>query len=233
MISKRILSLVLGAASLASAHLDAISSPTAGQTFAPGSTVNLKWGIGSAHHGQDIAYSTDGSTWTTVATNLGSRVASYNWTVPEGLNSTTVRLRVCQHDGTSVQGCTNSHNSNSLTRALSVSGGSVYVAISPVFAVSGGTGVLTPVKALAGARIRFDASVRSLDVAFPMERAGWVTLHVFDAQGKLLATLLDEQRAEGRHEVSIHSSALDASKAMVFRLQAGDKLLQKTLESGR
>jgi hypothetical protein len=231
--SKRILAFILGAAGLASAHLQTVSTPTAGQSFAPGSTVNLKWGVAVAHGGLDIAYSTNGSTWTTVATNLGNRVASYNWTVPEGLNSTTVRLRVCQRGGASVQGCTDANNSNSLSSTVAGQGGQVYVAISPVFTVSAGTGALSPAGDLPGARIRFDASVNSLDVAFPMEKAGRVTLQAFDTQGKLLVTLLDENRAQGVHRVSIHSSALDASKPMVFRLQAGDKVFQQSMEVGR
>ena len=231
--SKRILTFILGAAGLASAHLGAVSSPTAGQSFAPGSTVNLKWGVDVAHSGMDIAYSTDGSTWTTVATNLGSRVASYNWSVPEGLSSTTVRLRVCQRSSASVQGCTNANNSNSLSSTVSGQGGQVYVAISPVFTVSGSTGLLSPAGEFAGAQFRFDASIRSLDVSFPMEKAGRATLQAFDTQGKLLATLLDEERAQGVHRVSIFSSSLDASKTMVFRLQAGDKVFQQAVEVGR
>jgi hypothetical protein len=231
--SKRILAFILGAAGLASAHLEAVSSPSAGQTFAPGSTVNLRWGVSAAHNGQDIAYSTDGSTWTTVATNLNRSQESYTWTVPENLNSNTVRLRVCQKNGGSVQGCTNSNNSNALGNSVQGQGGAVYVSISPVFSISAGTGALSPAAGLAGARIRFDATVRTLDVAFPMEKAGRVTLQAFDTQGKLLATLLDENRDQGGHRVSIHSSALDASKPMVFRLQAGDKVFQQTVEVGR
>lgn len=230
---KCILAFILGAAGLASAHLEAVSSPTAGQSFAPGSTVNLRWGVDIAHSGQDIAFSTDGQTWTTVATNINRSQESYNWTVPDSLNSTTVRLRVCQRDGSSVQGCTNSNNSNSLVSTVQGQGGRVYVAISPVFTVSAGTFALSSADGLMGARIRFDASVRSLEVAFPMEKAGRVTLQAFDTQGKLLATLLEENRSQGGHRVSIHSSALDASKPMVFRLQAGDQVFQQALEVGR
>lgn len=224
---------VLGSAIAASAHLGALTVPKAGDSFTPGQVVNVKWTVDVAHNTQDLSYSQDGTTWTPITTGLARTVNTYAWTVPANKASATTRFRVCQRDGANVQGCTNAHNTQSLGAGIAVTGGEVYTAITGNFTISGGTDVNAPAAPFAGAKVLLNANARAVDLTFDIYRPERVTLQAFDTQGKLLAVLLDAQKAEGRHSLSVYSSALDVSKPMIFRLQAGDKVLQQNLETVR
>ena len=221
---------ILGGAFSASAHLGAITTPAAGSTVTPGQSVTIRWSIGSAHNTQDLAYSQDGTTWTTITTGLGANANNYVWTVPNK-PSTTTRLRVCQRDGAQVQGCTDAHNAQRLTSAYAVSGGEVYTAISGNFTISGGTGVAERIQA-SGTEVRFNAATGSVEAVFELARAERVTLKAFDTQGKLITVLLDVEKVAGRHVLSVQSGALDLNRKMVLKLQAGDVVIHQGSEGG-
>lgn len=123
---------LLAAALPAAAHLDALTSPKAGETYAPGAVVNVKWGVPIVHNAQDLAYSTDGKTWISIVKGLAPATKAYAWTVP-ALNSTTVRLRVCQLDGGAKE-CTDAHQTQSLD-GFAIPGGKLYIAIAGNFTV--------------------------------------------------------------------------------------------------
>lgn len=217
----------------ASAHLGQLTMPKAGDTYAAGSTVAVKWTVPTPHTTQDLAYSQDGKTWTTITTGLARTVSSYTWTVPDK-PSTTTRFRVCQRDGANVQGCTDTHNTQSLGSAIPVTGGGVYTAITGNFTVTGGG---TPVKPLAGshvgARIQYDASARAIGLSFDMESRARVVLQAYDLKGNLLATLLDMEKAAGRHVLSVFSNALPTGKVAVLRLQTGGHATEQLVGAGR
>jgi hypothetical protein len=129
---------LLAAALPAAAHLDALTSPKAGETYAPGTVINVKWGVPIVHNAQDLAYSTDGKTWISIVKGLAPATKAYAWTVPQ-LNSTTVRLRVCQLDGGAKE-CTDAHQTQSLD-GFAIPGGKLYIAIAGNFTVRPATAV--------------------------------------------------------------------------------------------
>lgn len=229
---QKVIGILLGSAVAASAHLNALTMPRAGETYAPGATVNVRWGIGSAHDTQDLSYSINGGTsWISIATGLARNVAAYTWTVP-ATPSTTVRFRVCQRDGGG--GCTDAHNTQALTSGIRLpAGGEVYTAITGNFTISASSGLGEAEAGMPGARVRMNTASRSVDVAFAMEKAGKVRLEAFDAQGKRIATLVDENRAEGFHEFSVFSNALDVTRTAVFRLQAGTQVIRHSAQTVR
>lgn len=222
---------ILGGALGASAHLGAITTPANGATLTVGQSVTIRWSVPTAHNTQDLAYSQDGTTWTSITTGLGANANNFVWTVPNKPSATT-RLRVCQRDGAQVQGCTDTHNAQRLTSAYAVTGGEVYTAITGNFTISGGTGVAERIQA-AGSLVRLNAATRSVEVVFELARAERVTLKAFDSQGKLMAVLLDGEKMAGRHALSVYSNALDVSKKMVLRLQAGDVVMHQGVEGGQ
>lgn len=138
-----LLAALLLAAWPAAAHLDALTSPLAGATYAPGSVVQVKWGIPIRHNAHDLAYSTDGKTWISIVKGLGAAVFTYSWTVPQ-LNSSTVRLRVCQLDG-GARECTDAHQTQSLD-GFAIPGGKLYIAIAGPFTVGPVTSVRPEIK---------------------------------------------------------------------------------------
>lgn len=221
---------VLGTAMLASAHLGALTVPKANDTFTPGATVNVTWSVATAHDTQDLAYSVNGTNWINITTGLGRSVKTFAWTVPD-INSSTVRLRVCQRDGGG--GCTDAHNTQALSNGIPLNGGGeVYTAIVGNFKV-GSTSAVRAGEDATMPRIGFNAASRSVDLSFRMEKAGKVILEAFDTQGRLLATLLDTEKGEGAHALSVFSHRLPASGAAVLRLQAGHQAIQTTFNLAR
>lgn len=70
------------------------------------------------------------------------------------------------------------------------------------------------------------------EIAFTLARPGAVALEVYDALGRLVATPLDAERAAGDHTVAFDASGL-AAGMYVYRLRAGDEVLQKRLTVAR
>jgi PKD repeat protein len=65
-------------------------------------------------------------------------------------------------------------------------------------------------------------------IAFSLTEESAVTLDVFDAAGRLVATLLDESKGVGRHNVDFDASRL-SSGVYFYRLRAGDFVMQKKM----
>ncbi|HKP97327.1 MAG TPA: hypothetical protein VJ385_16385 [Fibrobacteria bacterium] len=77
--------------------------------------------------------------------------------------------------------------------------------------------------------LRFDADAGSLEVTFGIEEGARVSLHAFDAQGKLLAVMLDAKRDAGFHHLSLFSNRLQGYQGrVVFQLRAGRSVLAET-----
>jgi hypothetical protein len=215
---------VLGSAMLASAHLGTLTAPKANDSFAAGASVNVRWSVATPHNTQDLAYSTNGTTWTSITTGLGANVNSFNWTVP-AIKSTTVRFRVCQRDGGG--GCTDAHNTSSPSRGIALAGGGeVYTVISGNFTVTEASTAIHSQAAVGAPRIGFDGASRSVNAVFRLDASGKVLLEAFDAQGRLLVTLVDKEMAVGEHDLSVFSNRLPAAGTAVIRLQAGAQATQ-------
>ena len=202
---------IWGLALAAEAHLVAGSlSIKGGETFSAGSTVNVKWSQDVGHDGKyDFKYSKDGgTTWTDVEKNKQLPTAAgeitYVWTVP-GEATTQGQFRVCQQAGGAA--CTDA----------------TYMLKSPNFTVTAGSPVRPAAVPEAGS-LAYDARTRNLEVSLDLASRELVNLDAFDSRGKLLAILLDGFQDAGERKLSVFSSRLDDSQAMVFRLRVGARI---------
>lgn len=121
----------------AKAHLVAGSlAPKGGQSFKPGETVTVTWGVDVPHkEGIDVALSVDGGrTWTTLRSNQSDedKNGTYRWTVPP-TPTLRGRLRICQTEKSPK--CT---DADSVSRA---SGPAPYLLVSGNFTIQAAAGV--------------------------------------------------------------------------------------------
>jgi hypothetical protein len=160
----------------------------------------------------DIDYSKDGgTTWTSVKANYQAVAGdnTFNWTVPSDA-TTKGKIRVCLGAGLS---CADA-KTNSPSDAP-------YALISPAFTVSGATSVSAP-SAAGEAALGFNPETRNVNVSFSLASEQDVSLQAFDAQGHLIATLLQGSRGAGFHQLSLYSNRLEAVHGVVvLKLQAG------------
>lgn len=232
--TQKILGAFLITATCAWAHLNPVTNPKTGQSHEAGAMVTITWSVDQPHNNQDLAYSTDGKTWTSITTNLGRTATSFSWKVP-GTPSTTVRVRVCQKQnlGGTVAGCTDNENTQNLSAGKQVAGGSVYTAITGNFTIQGGTGVKDAKAGARPERLKLNASSNQVEASFQLANPGRVLLQAFDAQGRLVATLMDENRAGGPQSISVPAQDFGGSRATVYRLQAGEQVVGKSYSPPR
>jgi hypothetical protein len=206
--------MILAAAGLASAHLGAMVFPLGGETVKAGATTMIKWTIDEQHAGgTDIGLSLDGKTWKTIGTVTSKSANTFSWTVPNSV-SKTARIRICQKNGVP---CTDADN-------VSKPGDNApYVLVSANFTIQGSAGVLDRGTADAGAAVQVTPGLRNVNVSFAMDREGAAVLRAYDARGRLAATLLDARLEPGFHELSLFSNALDFSRPILLKLQAGER----------
>jgi len=74
--------------------------PNGGETLAAGSTYFIQWTSSNLTSGLIRILFYNGSSWSTVATDLPLTQTSYLWTVPSGLNSDKCKIRVGNYDAT-------------------------------------------------------------------------------------------------------------------------------------
>jgi hypothetical protein len=104
-----------------------------------------------------------------------------------------------------------------------------YVLKSGNFTISTTTPILAQARQTSG-KLDFDAATGSLAVAFSLAFPAHVSLQAFDSQGRLLATLLDADRAAGDHALSLFSNRLrDMHGAVAFKLTWGGSSLTRSL----
>jgi hypothetical protein len=66
----------------------------------------------------------------------------------------------------------------------------------------------------------------SVEVTFGMDEAARISLVAFDAQGRSLATLLDQPQTAGYHHLSVFSNSLQGMDGRAyFQLRAGGRVL--------
>jgi hypothetical protein len=66
----------------------------------------------------------------------------------------------------------------------------------------------------------------SVEVTFGMDEAAQVSLVAYDAQGRVLATLLDKQQSAGYHHLSVFSNRLQGMDGgAYFQLRVGGQVL--------
>jgi hypothetical protein len=202
----------------ASAHLKAGSlNPKGGETFAIGQKVLISWVQSQAHDRKyDLYFSKNGGTsWTEFEANwIGAAgdndTCKYQWTVPANSATTQGQLRVCQMAGGH---CTDA----------------AYVLKSGNFTITASSAVQPQADGAAGS-LAFDPASRALAVAFSLSAPARVALRAFDARGRLLATLMDEDKSAGDFALSLFSNRLQSMHgAVAFKLDWGAASLTRSL----
>lgn len=61
----------------------------------------------------------------------------------------------------------------------------------------------------------------STKIKFQLPKDGFVTLKVYDILGKEIATLINEEKSQGKYEVNFNASNL-SSGVYIYKIQAGD-----------
>lgn len=211
------------AAGMANAHLMADGlKPGAGETLKKGDTYTITFKE-QVNHGKnaDIALSIDGgTTWSDIKTGFGDQQGenSFKWTVA-GATTINAKIRICQKDP---NGCTNADNVSDIN---GTKGGGHYILVSPAFTIAeAGSGVLAASSAQPFS-IDYHPSTRNVDVSFGLSEAREISLNVFDAQGRLMATLVQGRFEAGSHTLSVFSDKVDPSaSALVFKLNLGNQV---------
>lgn len=206
------------AGTLASAHLEQGSlSIKGGETFKVGEIVKVTFVQTQGHNDgtYDFYYSTNaGSTWTeTVGHFQGPKgdgdTVKYNWTVPNK-PTTTAQFRACQ---LFVSECKDP----------------VYILKSPNFTISTTSGVAVPGFAASAPTLRYDGLTRSLETEFTLASAQRVTLQLLEADGRVIATLVDGQKDAGHHRFSVFSNSLaTATGHFVLKLTLGSETITRS-----
>lgn len=79
-----------------------VDYPNGGENFRSGHTVSIRWSVASINN-VDLFYTTNnGSSWTSIATSVPATRGFYLWTVPSGITSTNMRIRIWDNSNNSV-----------------------------------------------------------------------------------------------------------------------------------
>jgi hypothetical protein len=216
--------MILLAAGMTHAHLVATSLvPKGGESLTVGDAVSIAWNTETTHGvGIDISFSKDaGTTWTDIKTgfNDNAKTNTFKWTVTASQVTTaaTGLLRVCQSGPCTDQKVTKAGGNSS-----------PWYLVSGALTVKASTAIRAGESAARGMEMDFDAATRNMQVSFGLDRAERVKLQAFDAQGRLVATLIEGGYAAGEHTLSVFSNRLaDAGGSLVFKLDVGGQV--KTL----
>jgi hypothetical protein len=187
-----------------------------GETFTVGEKVTVTF-VQSVGHNDgrfDFYFSKNGgSAWTEFAAKWpgpkgDNETITYVWTVPNSLTETGV-WRACQLAGGE---CTDAD----------------YILKSgPFKIVAAGTSVLPGASASAAS---LDFAAGGVTAEFRLDVPGKVTLQAFDASGRVVATLLDGEKAAGSHRLSLFSNRLQqASGNVLLKLTFGAESLTRAI----
>ncbi len=186
----------------ASAHV-ALKYPNGGEIFTSGSQISLEWELVILHDTQnwDLYFSSDGGiTWLAIQLNIPISQLSFQWVVPDRVTSEG-RIRIVQ-------------DNNGLN----------YEAISADFVIKAvGTTIDRPgdLPERPQSLATYPNPFTSESVfEFGLAHAGFVTLEVFDVQGKRVAVLVDQDLASGSYRTTWNAAGL-ASGIYFYRIREG------------
>lgn len=185
-----LLVLLLVSFSSLSAHVG-LRYPTSGLTFAAGDTVQIEWII-EIDHGDcvwKLEFSNDGGTsWETIIDSLPKSQYTYDWIVP-ALATQQAQIRVTQE--------------NALYSYFTASSGN--------FSITTTTGV--PVSSQRPGQFELLPAYPNpfnptTTLSFTLPSAGYVSLQVFDINGRLQRTVLDKEMPAGTHAIQFNADRL-------------------------
>jgi hypothetical protein len=129
-----------------------------------------------------------------------------------------------------VKSCLDSEKTNFLSTAPNGN----YVLVSPAFTLAAATGIARSADEGSGLSLSLNAETRNVNVSFSLASEQDVSLQAFDAQGHLVATLLQGSRGAGFHQLSLYSNRLEAvSGVVVLKLKAGAETRTQSLNFAR
>ena len=190
-----------------------------GETFTVGQKVNvtltqLKPGTGTRAGKYDFYISVNGgSTWKEMIGNwqgptTDNATVTWEWNVTQAPTTTGV-FRACLLSGGE---CTDA----------------AYTLKSGNFTISNSTALAPRAEESAG-KLEFESATGGMAIAFALAEPARVTLQAFDAQGRLLAVLLNADQAAGEHSLSLFSNRLQAMHgSVVFKLAWGGASLTRS-----
>ncbi len=197
--------------SVSMAHINTLNIK-GGETFTPGAKQTISWVLATAHGSSfSISYSKDGgTTWAKVVDNLPlvaqGATASYSWTIP---TETTTKGMIWVNHVTSTP--------PNLT-------GADYNLKSGVFTV-GPTSSINTNNTEIKSTLAYNTSTQSIAVAYSLVNNENVTLEAFDASGKLLVTLLNQNQNAGAYNQTISTQQIVAKGQIIFKLKVGNEVL--------
>jgi hypothetical protein len=229
MIWKNFTGLVLLAAGLSHAHLVATSlMPKGGETLKVGDNISISWAADQNHgDGIDIALSKNGGTsWTVLRAGFNDNAIqnTFKWTITADAVTQNGLFRICQSGP-----CTDAMKTSRATG----NGGPWYL-VSGVVKIQAATALAEAAGAARDLSMDFNPATRNVEVSFGLSRPQDVLLQAFDAQGRLVATLLQGNYATGSHTLSVFSNRLvQGAGSLVFKLQVGEQVKTHTWLSAR
>lgn len=190
-----------------------------GETFTVGQKVTVtltqtKAGTGTRAGKYDFYFSGNGgSTWKEMVGNwqgptTDNATVSWDWNITQSPTTTGV-FRACLLSGGECTDPTYTLKSDNFTIVASTA--------------------LSSKAADAAGKLGFDAATGAMAIGFSLAEPSRVTLQAFDAQGRVLAVLLDGEHAAGDHSLSLFSNRLQAMHgSVVFKLTWGGAALIRT-----
>jgi hypothetical protein len=170
----------------------ALTAPNGGEAWKTGTVQNIRWNSSGVNTVR-IELSTDnGLNWMAppVVNSMSAASGTYQWTVPNNVSQRCI-VRITDMDNTAVTDISNgSFSIVSATNAVGEAGAA-------------------PTSISIEATYPNPARGESM-IAFSLAHSAHARLEVFDAAGALVATVLDEDRAQGRHLVPWSTSGLPA-----------------------
>ncbi|HKP97323.1 MAG TPA: hypothetical protein VJ385_16365 [Fibrobacteria bacterium] len=221
--------MVLAGVGAARAHLVNESLILAGGgPFTVGTPVKITWDVSNLHDGKmNIDLSMDGGAkWTTIKAYTASApgIQTFNWT-PDAA-TTQGKIRICQT--AEKPACTDAQNTSRPDDEAPYT-----LVTTSSFTVTASSGIHSFANAM-GFSIDFRPNTRNVNVSFGLATDQDVSLLAFDAQGHLIATLLEGKQSTGVHRMSVYSNRLDATSGiLVFKLKAGDEVRTQSVNVAR
>ena len=176
-----------------------LTNPEGGEKINGGSIFTIAWDADDHNCVYNLYFSPDsGENWSVIVLDLPQTVRSFKWTVPDE-NTDKGVIRILQDNMT----------------------GSDLDDRSTAFQVLATSGVGDIPAAPADLSLEFqpDRAVVALDLV----RTAKVQVDAFDAHGRLVATLLKDRLASGKHQFYLSTSGLP-TQPLIFKVRIGEKV---------
>jgi hypothetical protein len=189
-----------------------VTAPVSQTKWNNGSTQNITFTAVSGIASVNISFSTDGgTTWTSIASSVSASSGSYSWSIPSGINSTNCLIRIA--------------DPNNLAAAQS----GVFTIQTPNAVHEDNSGIINGFDLQQNYPNPFNDETT---IRFSVPQRENVSLKVYDALGREVATLAQGTMERGAYSVPVDATSLAGlhTGLYIYRLQAGDVQLEHTMQ---